>query len=182
MRAEPSGIPGCVLVRLERHEDRRGDFLKVLQRDVFAELGLDPTVAEVYWSTSHRGVVRGLHFQTPPSDHAKTVNVIRGAIHDVVVDLRVGSPAYGQPMTVTLAADVPGALHVPRGCAHGFQALSDDTVVAYMVGSEHAPGHDTGIRWDSVAAHWPIVETVVSERDAAFPGLAEFESPFRFPA
>jgi dTDP-4-dehydrorhamnose 3,5-epimerase len=126
-------------------------------------------------------VVRGLHFQTPPRDHAKTVNVIRGAIHDVVVDLRLGSPAYGRPATFALGAGEPAALHVPRGCAHGFQALSDDTVVAYMVGSEHAPEHDSGIRWDSVAADWPIAEPVVSERDAAFPPLSEFESPFRFP-
>ena len=166
-------------MRLDRHEDGRGDFLKILRRDQFVALGLDPTVAEVYWSTSHRGVVRGLHFQTPPSDHAKTVNVVRGAIHDVVVDLRVGSPVYGEPVVVSLDAADPAVLHVPRGCAHGFQALVDDTVVAYMVGTEHDPSRDAGVRWDSVSVGWPIGEAVVSDRDAGFPLLSDFESPFR---
>lgn len=181
MRPEATPIPGCVLLDLDGHEDARGDFLKVFRRDRFAELGLDPTVAELYWSTSRRGVVRGLHFQTPPHDHAKTVNVVRGAVHDVVVDLRTGSPMYGRPVAFTLSAAEPRALHVPAGCAHGFQALVDDTVVAYLVGSEHAPEHDTGVRWDSVGADWPIAAAVVSDRDAAFPTLAEFDSPFALP-
>lgn len=180
MLAEPTAIPGCVHLRLDRLEDARGDFVKVLRAGAYTGLGLDPTVAEVYWSTSRRGVVRGLHFQLPPHDHAKTVTVIRGAVYDVVVDLRVGSPAYGQAVTVALTAADPVALHVPTGCAHGFQAVSDEAVVAYLVGTEHAPEHDTGIRWDSVEAGWPIADPMVSERDAAFPALAGFASPFRF--
>jgi dTDP-4-dehydrorhamnose 3,5-epimerase len=180
VRAEPSAIPGCVHVRLDRHEDARGDFVKVLRRDTYESLGLDPTVAELYWSTSHRGVVRGMHFQLPPHDHAKTVTVIRGCIHDVVVDLRVGSPAFGRSVAFTLDAAEPSAVHVPKGCAHGFQAVADESVVAYLVGTEHAPDHDTGVRWDTVGADWPLPDPVVSERDARFPRLAEFDSPFRF--
>jgi dTDP-4-dehydrorhamnose 3,5-epimerase len=178
VRAEPTDLPGCVLVRLDPHEDERGGFLKLFRHDAFVGLGLDPTLAEVYWSTSRRGVVRGLHFQVPPRDHAKTVAVVRGAIHDVVVDLRVGSPAYGRHVEVTLEADTGCALHVPTGCAHGFQALSDDAVVLYLVGTEHSPDHDAGIRWDSVGACWPLDDVVVSDRDAALPPLAEFTSPF----
>jgi dTDP-4-dehydrorhamnose 3,5-epimerase len=178
--AEPTAIPGCKRLRLVRHEDARGDFVKVLRRDEYAAAGLDPTVAELYWSTSRRGVVRGLHFQSPPHDHAKTVSVLRGAAHDVVVDLRVGSPAYGTAVELQLDAADPAAVHVPAGCAHGFQSLADDTVVAYLVGTEHAPSHDDGIRWDSAGVDWPIADAVVSERDAAFPALADFDSPFRY--
>jgi dTDP-4-dehydrorhamnose 3,5-epimerase len=175
----PTAIPGCVLLPLRRHEDDRGDFVKVFRRDAFAALGLDPDVAEVYWSTSRRGVVRGLHFQVPPHEHAKTVTVLRGEVHDVVVDLRVGSPAYGEVAQTPLASSDPCALHIPIGCAHGFQVVSGEAVVAYLVGTEHAPSDDTGIRWDSVAADWPVADAIVSERDAAFPSLADFASPFR---
>jgi dTDP-4-dehydrorhamnose 3,5-epimerase len=178
--AEPTAIPGCTRLRLVRHEDARGDFVKILRRDEYAALGLDPTVAELYWSTSRRGVVRGLHFQSPPHQHAKTVSVLRGAARDVVVDLRVGSPAYGRAVVLELRADEPAAVHVPAGCAHGFQALTDDTVVAYLVGTEHAPSHDDGIRWGSAGVDWPIADAVVSERDNAFPALADFDSPFRY--
>jgi dTDP-4-dehydrorhamnose 3,5-epimerase len=177
--AEPTAIPGCTRLRLVRHEDARGDFVKILRRDEYAAAGLDPTVAELYWSTSRRGVVRGLHFQSPPHEHAKTVSVLRGAAHDVVVDLRAGSPAYGEVVVLELRGEEPSAVHVPAGCAHGFQALTDDTVVAYLVGTEHAPSHDHGIRWDSVGVDWPIADAIVSERDAAFPTFADFVSPFR---
>jgi dTDP-4-dehydrorhamnose 3,5-epimerase len=178
VHAEPTAIAGCVHLRLTRHDDARGDFVKAFRRDRFAELGLDPTVAEVYWSTSRRGVVRGLHYQTPPHDHAKTVSVCRGAVHDVVVDLRCDSPSYGHVLETVLSVADAGALHIPAGCAHGFQALSEEAVVAYMVGTEHAPSHDTGVRWDSVGAHWPIAGVVISERDAAFPTLAEMTPAF----
>jgi dTDP-4-dehydrorhamnose 3,5-epimerase len=177
--AVETAIPGCVLLPLSRHEDERGDFVKVFRRDAFAGLGLDPAVAEVYWSTSRHGVVRGLHFQSPPHEHAKTVTVLRGEVHDVVVDLRVGSPAYGRALQLALAGDDPSALHLPPGCAHGFQVVSDDALVAYLVGTQHAPSHDEGIRWDSVGADWPVADAIVSARDAAFPTLAEFPSPFR---
>ena len=181
MQADPTDVRGCVVLRLEPHEDARGGFLKLFRRDEFAELGLDPTVAEVFWSTSRRGVVRGLHFQAPPHDHAKTVAVVSGAIYDVVVDLRLASPTYGRSVAFTLEAGDGRALHVPTGCAHGFQALTDDATVLYLVGTEHAPSHDAGIRWDSVEG-WPISPAVVSDRDAAFPALSDFTSPFLEPA
>jgi dTDP-4-dehydrorhamnose 3,5-epimerase len=170
------------VLHLARHHDDRGDFVKAFQRDTYVALGLDPTVAELYWSTSSRGVIRGLHFQTPPYAHAKTVTVIRGTIFDVVVDLRAGSPTFGQHISVPISDSEPAAVHVPVGCAHGFQATSLEAVVAYLVGTEHAPDHDDGIRWDSVGVDWPVPDPVVSPRDAAFPTAAVFVSPFTFPA
>jgi dTDP-4-dehydrorhamnose 3,5-epimerase len=182
MRAEPSRIPGCSVVELVHHTDDRGSFVKLFRSSTFVELGLDPTIREVYWSTSARGVVRGLHFQTPPDAHAKTVGVVSGTILDVVLDLRAGSPTYGEHAAFELDATSARAVHVPLGCAHGFQALSDGATVAYLVGTEHAPEHDAGIRWDSAGIAWPLPDPVVSGRDLTFPALAEFETPFGFVA
>ncbi len=180
MRAEATAIPGCTLVHLARHEDPRGDFVKAFQRDAYAALDLDTEVAELYWSTSHRGVIRGLHFQTPPYAHAKTVTVIRGEIQDVVVDLRAGSPTFAEHVAVSISDVAPIAVHVPLGCAHGFQVTSSEAIVAYLVGTEHAPEHDTGIRWDSADVTWPIPDPTVSARDSAFPTLAALRTPFAF--
>lgn len=167
-------------MHLDRQTDERGDFVKAFQRDVYAAQGLDPAVAELYWSTSRRGVVRGLHFQTPPHAHAKTVTVVRGMIQDVVVDLRVGSPTFGQHVSLQLSEVDPAAVHIPVGCAHGFQVTSEEAIVAYLVGTEYAPEHDHGIRWDTAGIRWPVADPIVSARDAGFPALAELESPFGF--
>jgi dTDP-4-dehydrorhamnose 3,5-epimerase len=183
VRAEPTAIPGATVLRLDRHVDARGDFVKVFQRSVYETNGLDPTLAEVYWSTSGHGVIRGLHLQLPPSEHAKTVTVIRGAIHDVVVDLRVGSPTFHEHVAITLSDAEPCALQVPVGCAHGFQVTSsEDAVVAYLVATEHDPERDTGVRWDSAGIEWPVADPIVSARDAALPALHELDAPFRFHA
>lgn len=178
MQAEPTAIPGCTLMQLDRHHDERGDFVKAFHRSTYRAAGLDPHIAEFYWSTSRRGVIRGLHFQVPPHAHAKTVAILRGEIHDVVLDLRIQSPAFGQHVAFRLGEDAPGAVHVPLGCAHGFQALTDDALVAYLVGTEHHPGCDTGVRWDSAGIDWPLPDPVVSERDRALPAFAAFTSPF----
>jgi dTDP-4-dehydrorhamnose 3,5-epimerase len=170
-----------VVLHLFRRGDDRGHFLKLFERRAFAGLGLDPEVAEVFCSSSHRDVIRGLHFQLPPHAHAKTVVALSGRVHDVVVDLRTDSPAYGTPIGVDLDAEDGVGIHVPAGCAHGFQALTDDATLAYLVSTEHAPEHDTGIRWDSAGVAWPRPPSVVSERDAALPRLAAFDSPFRMP-
>jgi dTDP-4-dehydrorhamnose 3,5-epimerase len=180
VRAEDTSIPGCTLLHLDRHEDERGDFVKALQRDTYEQLGLDPSVAELFWSTSRRGVVRGLHFQTPPHAHAKTVTVVRGEVLDVVVDLRVGSPTYGRHCSWSLSDRAPAAVHIPVGCAHGFAVTSAEAIVLYLVGTEHSPEHDEGVRWDSVGADWPTTDPIISARDAGFPALADFDSPFRF--
>jgi dTDP-4-dehydrorhamnose 3,5-epimerase len=180
VHAEQTGIPGATLLRLGHHVDARGDFVKAFQRSVYEGEGLDPTLAEVYWSTSHRGVIRGLHLQVPPFEHAKTVTVIRGTVHDVVVDLRVGSPSFREHVAVTLTSDEPAALHIPAGCAHGFQVTSLEATVVYLVGTEHAPEQDTGVRWDSAGIDWPLPDPTVSDRDAALPALDQIRSPFTY--
>jgi dTDP-4-dehydrorhamnose 3,5-epimerase len=177
---EPTRIPGCSVVHLFHHEDDRGEFVKVFQATAAREAGDDPTIAELFWSRSRRGVVRGLHFQVPPDGHTKLVTIITGRAFDVVVDLRVGSPAFGEHVTVDLDATTPVAVVVPVGCAHGFQATVDDTVVAYATSTEHAPASDAGIRWDSAGVEWPMPAEHTSPRDAGFPTLDAFTSPFVF--
>ena len=187
MNAETTAIPDCLILPLFHYTDVRGEFVKVYQTSAQsasdAENDDDVTaVAELFWSRSTRGVVRGLHFQVPPHAHQKLVTVISGAALDVVVDLRVGSPTHGEHVTIPLDAAAPVAVQVPIGCAHGFQSTADDTVILYATSTEHAPAADGGIRWDTIGVGWPIPDAVLSPRDTQFPALADFESPFTFGA
>lgn len=179
MKVEPSAIPGCARLDLFQAGDARGRFVKLFEHSTFVAAGLEPEVAEVYCSTSHKGVVRGLHFQLPPAHHAKTVTVLTGRVVDVVVDLRTDSPAYGQHAVFDLDGADGAGIHIPAGCAHGFQALTDEATMVYLVSTEHSPEHDTGIRWDSAGIDWPLPPTAISDRDLALPPLSEFDSPFR---
>ncbi|MBA3888910.1 MAG: dTDP-4-dehydrorhamnose 3,5-epimerase family protein [Gemmatimonadaceae bacterium] len=179
---EPLAIPGAWEVRPRRFEDARGSFVKVFVRSAFDDCGLETDFDEQYHSVSVRGVLRGLHFQVPPVDHAKLVYCAHGSVLDAVVDLRIGSPTYRQAATVQLRADVGNALYVPRGLAHGFLVTSESALMVYNVTSEHAPAADTGIRWDSAGIAWPERAPTVSPRDTAFERLSDFVSPFRFDA
>ena len=187
MDAETTAIPGCLIVPLFHHADARGDFVKVYQASAQSASDAandDDTgaIAELFWSRSARGVVRGLHFQVPPHAHQKLVTVISGTALDVVVDLRVGSPTRGEHVTITLDATTPVGVQVPIGCAHGFQSTADDTVILYATSTEHAPASDHGIRWDSIGVQWPIAAAQLSPRDTEFPALEDFDSPFTFGA
>ena len=174
-----TALQGCLIVKPRIRSDARGRFVKTLHKTLFSEMGLESGFCEQYHSTSARGVLRGLHFQTPPHDHVKLVTCLTGEVLDALVDLRVGSPTYGVAETVALSGAEALLLYIPRGIAHGFCTRSEEALMLYNVTSEYAPTHDTGIRWDSVGIAWPG-DPVVSERDAGFVALAHFESPFRF--
>jgi dTDP-4-dehydrorhamnose 3,5-epimerase len=175
-----TGIPGCVELRPPVHRDARGRLVKPFHRPTLRDAGFELDLAELYYSVSRRDVVRGLHCQLPPHDHAKLVFCTGGAVYDVALDLRVGSPTYGEHRALTLSADDGNALYVPHGVAHGFCALSDDATLVYLVSSAHAPAHDGGVRWDSAGIAWPATDPTVSDRDRALPALADFASPFRY--
>lgn len=166
-------------IRGAQFADHRGVFLKTMQASLFADHGLALEYAEEYVTTSAAGVVRGMHFQLPPYGHDKLVYCLRGTAFDVVLDLRVGSPAFGTALSVTLR---PGdGLYVPRGMAHGFCALQDDTMLAYKVTTEYAPENDAGLLWSSVPGIvWPVDAPVLSARDEAHPAFDDFDSPFLF--
>ena len=177
-KVEETPLKGCLKICPIVREDRRGAFVKTFHVDAFRELGLPTVFAEAYFSVSHRNVLRGLHFQTPPMAHEKIVYCTEGEILDAVVDLRCSSPTYGQHIVIPLRASEGTMLYIPRGMAHGFCTHSDNAVMMYHVTSVYAPAFDAGIRWDSAGIPWEIENPVISERDMAFPALADFVSPF----
>ncbi len=178
MVIQETALPGCFKLALAKQVDRRGHFIKWFNKDAFINAGLCSEWAEVYGSQSHRGVVRGLHFQRPPADHAKLVCCLAGRAIDVVLDLRRSSPSFGRHIKVGLSADEPTAVYIPTGCAHGFFAEVDNTFMQYQVSSSHSSSLDDGIRWDSAGILWPTDEPIISLRDQTFQKLDEFVSPF----
>ena len=174
----PGKIEGVRILRPTARCDLRGRFVKILQEDTFAKHGIPAAYAEQYYSVSENNVLRGLHFQTPPHDHHKLVTCIEGDVFDVVVDLRKGSRTYGHHQSFELNGASGDSVFVPTGCAHGFYVRSKTAIMFYNVTTLYVASHDTGIRWDSAGVSWPSARPVVSNRDAALPVLAEFNTPF----
>lgn len=175
-----SNIPGCYEVICNRFEDERGSFVKTFHKPTFEELGLHTEFVEEYYSVSKKNVIRGMHFQTPPEDHVKLVYCTSGHVMDVVVDLRKGSPTYGEHAIFDLDAEKHNMVYIPKGMAHGFCVLSEQATMVYKVSTVYASEYDQGIRWDSVGVDWKVNSPVVSERDQALPALRQFASPFVF--
>ncbi|QNF28469.1 dTDP-4-dehydrorhamnose 3,5-epimerase [Metabacillus elymi] len=178
MIIQDTSIPGCYEIVPDKFKDKRGAFVKIYSSNLFESYNLETNFIEQYYSISHQGVLRGLHFQIPPSDHEKLVYVITGNILDAVVDLRKGSPTYGKYETFNLNADTGNMLYIPRGLAHGFYVLSKTAILVYNVTSSHSPEHDTGIHWDSAGIPWPTSQPILSNRDMGFVSLSKFSSPF----
>jgi dTDP-4-dehydrorhamnose 3,5-epimerase len=170
-------IHGCFLFRLNpRFEDERGVFVKPLHLDFLEQHGVNFECRESFISYSKANVLRGMHFQLPPHDHAKVVSCVDGEIFDAVVDLRPSSPTYRKALSFRLKGESGEALYIPSGCAHGFQVLSPEGAwVAYYTSREHHAASDQGILWSSVPVEWPIDHPIVSARDQEFPKLGESE-------
>jgi dTDP-4-dehydrorhamnose 3,5-epimerase len=180
MKFTETQLLGCYVIHSDVFTDHRGRFVKILQEPPFAERGLRTDFREVYYSVSKQRVLRGLHFQTPPHEHAKLVYCPLGRVLDVLVDIRAGSPTYRQHATFALSAQQGSSLYIPPGLAHGFYTVSDEALMVYHVTSAYAPAHDTGILWNSAGIAWPDAQPILSERDSRFPTLAGFQSPFRY--
>jgi len=185
MEAVALEIPGCYLLRLPRFPDARGEFRKLLHAPTLAGLGLEAAYAESYVSVSHRGVLRGMHFQAPPSDYAKLVTCLTGRVRDGLLDLRRGSPTFMQSLSLLLDGDTPQAVYVPRGVAHGFAAHRDHTALLYYTSSVHDAERDCGVHPATTGIDWwageaGIGEPLMSPRDAALPPLKDFNSPFAY--
>lgn len=184
---EKLAIPGVLLIRPKKFGDARGYFSETYNLRAYQEAGIGCTFVQDNQSLSaQKGTIRGLHFQTPPEPQAKLVRVLRGAIFDVAVDLRQGSPTYGKWCGATLTGEAGEQLFVPRGFAHGFCTLVPDTEVAYKVDGFYAPGCDAGLRFDDpdIGVAWPLdgVAALVSDKDAKAPFLRDFQSPFSYEA
>jgi dTDP-4-dehydrorhamnose 3,5-epimerase len=169
----PTKLRDAVVVDLELRQDERGFFARAWCRDEFAAQGLDTRVVQANLSSNrHVGTLRGMHFQSAPHAEVKLVRCIRGAIYDVVVDLRPDSPTYCAWVAVELTADNRRALYVPEGFAHGYQTLTDDAEVLYQVSEAYAPQAEGGVRWDDPAfgIEWPYAERrIISEKDRSWP-------------
>lgn len=178
MLIKGTNIPGCYEIIPDIFRDERGSFIKTFTSDFFVTNHLETNFVEQYYSISHQGVLRGLHFQIPPHDHAKLVYAISGRVMDVVVDLRKGSPSYGKFEMFELDGDTGTMIYIPRGLAHGFCVLSKTATLVYNVTSCYSPQDDKGILWDSASIPWPISKPILSNRDLGFPPLSKFISPF----
>ncbi|MFM8911405.1 MAG: dTDP-4-dehydrorhamnose 3,5-epimerase [Flammeovirgaceae bacterium] len=173
-------IAGCIEIQPISFQDNRGRFVKVFHALEFEKHYLSTRFMEEFYSSSEPGVLRGLHFQTPPHEHEKLVYCVQGEVFDVVLDLRVGSPTYGQAQHFILNAVHANMLYIPAGLAHGFCTMSEAATLVYKVTSVHAPAYDQGILWSSIPIDWPVNNPIVSDRDSKFPTLAQFASPFAY--
>lgn len=187
MIVKPTGLIDVVEIVPVRHGDHRGYFSEVFKDGWFRDTVADVTFVQDNQSLSRdAGTLRGLHFQLAPFAQAKLVRVLSGAIFDVAVDIRTGSPTYGQWVGLTLTAAEGNQLWIPEGFAHGFLTLQPDTLVHYKVTAPYSAAHDRGLRWNdsSLAIAWPAVDgkTILSARDEGHPFLADLEPAFRVEA
>jgi dTDP-4-dehydrorhamnose 3,5-epimerase len=169
----PTKLQDAIIVDLQKHEDSRGFFARAWCANEFQEQGLSLEWVQANLAYSAlKGTLRGMHYQAAPYGEAKLMRCIRGAIYDVIVDLRPGSPTYMQWLGVELTADNRRALYVPKGFAHGYQTLVDDTEVFYPVSQFYTPGSERGVRWNDPAfsIEWPLTDgLILSEKDKNWP-------------
>jgi dTDP-4-dehydrorhamnose 3,5-epimerase len=179
MQFQPTKLRGVVVVEPTPSADERGFFARTWCRETFAAHGLSAELSQCSVSFNHRkGTLRGLHYQAAPFEEAKLVRCTHGAIFDVAVDVRAGSPTFGEWVGLELSARNRRMLFVPEGVAHGFMTLEDDSEVFYQISKPYRPEAARGIRWDdpTLAIAWPLAPTVVSERDAAFAAFDAVEA------
>lgn len=182
MIATETTLAGAYVLDIEPRSDTRGFFARVYCEHAFVELGLDPYIAQANMSLNyHKGAIRGMHFQYPPYAETKVVRCTRGAVLDVIVDLRPESPTFLQHVAVELSGRNHRGLYVPRRFAHGYQVLEDDTELLYLMGEFYAPDHQGGLRFDDprLAIAWPHAAGELSDRDLSWPVLEACESELR---
>jgi dTDP-4-dehydrorhamnose 3,5-epimerase len=185
MPIEPTSLPGVYTFTPQVYRDPRGFIFESYNQGIWRTAGVDTTFVQDNHSKSARGTLRGLHFQLAPAAQVKLVRVVRGAVWDVAVDIRVGSPTFGQWLGIELSADNFCQLYIPEGFAHGFCVLSDEAEVLYKTSLFYSPAHERGIAWNDpdLGIAWPVETPLLSNRDAHAPSLADYlaESPFRYP-
>jgi len=164
-------LKDAYIIDLEVRGDDRGGFARTFCAKEFEEHGLKPTVAQCNLSFNYKaGTIRGMHYQLPPAAETKLMRCIKGAIYDIIIDMRPASPTYLQHFGIELTSENRRALYIPDMFAHGYQALTDGAEVAYQVSEFYTPGYERGVRYDDPAfgIEWPLPATVISEKDAAW--------------
>ena len=177
-RTIQSGINGLFIIEVKDAKDERGSLSKIYQKSLFKILDIDFELSEFFISQSKYGVLRGLHFQTK-NPQAKLVGVVKGRILDVAVDLRLGSPTYGDHYGLELSSENNLMLYIPSGFAHGFLSLEEDTIVSYLCSTEYEPEHDSGLRYDDpdLKIQWPKLDVkyTISKKDKNLSGFRDFK-------
>lgn len=175
---ESTTLADAKIITLPAFQDERGTFIKTFNNPILEAAGFHFELKESYFSYSKKDVIRGMHFQLPPHQHAKIVFCPKGAILDVLVDLRKDSKTYGEFFAHELSEQNHLAFYIPEGFAHGFKALTDDAMTYYLVSSAYSQQHDTGILYSSIGMDWGTSNPILSNRDLSFPTLKDFSSPF----
>ena len=187
MQIEQTALPGVLVLTPARFGDHRGFFSESWNRRTLeaAGLHLPEFVQDNHSLSARKGTLRGLHYQAPPHAQGKLVRCGRGALFDVAVDARRGSPTYGRWVGAELSFDNGRQLWIPAGFLHGFVTLQDDTEVVYKCTDHYDRASDGAVRWDSVGVDWGVADPVLSEKDSGAPAFDDWESPFEladFPA
>ena len=177
IETSPLELDGCFSAKLANFEDPRGSFLKLFHDTTISAYLPNFLPREAYLTTSAKGVVRGMHFQLPPEDHAKIVIALSGRVTDILLDLRRGE-GYGQWVSCELSAKGQNAMLIPKGVAHGFYAHEDNSALLYLVETVHSTNHDAGILWNSFGCDWPTTTPILSDRDQKHKQFQAFVSPF----
>jgi dTDP-4-dehydrorhamnose 3,5-epimerase len=175
-------IPGVRVIEYQKFDDPRGFFMETFRERDFAEQGIDLPFVQDNYSHSVRGVLRGLHYQKDPAAQGKLVLVFRGAVYDVGVDIRKGSPTYGKWIGEVLSAENRKMLYLPPGLAHGFCVLSEEVDFFYKVTADYSPDLDRGISWNdpAIGIEWPISDPILSEKDQNLPPLSRADNNYTF--
>lgn len=181
-KVEKLKIPELLLITPELRHDERGFFVEVYKSTDFAAYGIKKNFLQVNHSKSKKGVIRGLHYQLEPAAQGKLLRALVGDIFDVAVDIRKGSPSYGQWVGVTLKADDEQLLYIPEGFAHGFCALTESAELEYFSTDVYSPANERGIIWNdsAIGIKWPAANPILSKKDSQLPTLAAAEKNFSY--
>lgn len=180
MTIEKTELEGVYIIDNFVAKDERGTFVKTFNQKEFKDNELEFEIRESYFSISQKDVIRGMHFQMPPNHHQKLVYVAQGSIIDVIVDLRVNSKTYKKSISVELSSKNRKSIFIPKGLAHGFKSMEDNTITVYNVATEYDLKSDQGIKFDSFGFDWQTDEVIMSSRDKEFMTLDRFceNNPF----
>jgi dTDP-4-dehydrorhamnose 3,5-epimerase len=168
-------LPGAYIIEIEKKKDDRGFFARNFCQQEFKNTGIDFNIVQSNVSYNKtKGILRGMHYQAAPHEEAKIVTCVKGAIYDVIIDLRTNSSAYCKWFAIELNAQNYVSLYIPKGLAHGFQTLEDDTVIFYQMSEFYYPECARGIRWDDPAfkIKWPLTNPIISEKDNSYDSVS----------
>lgn len=181
MKLITTDLAGVYIIDNFKATDNRGSFIKTYHEELFIEKKLSHDFKESYYSISNKDVIRGMHFQIPPSEHEKLVYVPKGKIIDVILDLRSNLNSFGKSISVELSENNNRSIYIPKGLAHGFRSLEDNTITIYNVSTTYYKEYDSGISWNSFGFDWGVCNPILSKRDSDFENFDEFKkiNPFK---